>query len=190
MEHKGTKRIETERLILRPFVPEDDEAAFRNWMSDARVTKYLRWTPHRDISDTREILRSWIAAYAESDFYQWAIVPRDEGEPVGTISVVDMDERAAKLHIGYCIGAAWWGRGYTAEAFSALLPFFFDEVGAGRVESMHDPNNPNSGRVMQKCGLKHEATLRKADWNNTGIVDAELYALLAEEYQAMRGPGR
>lgn len=186
MEHKGTKKIETARLVLRPFTPADAPAAFRNWMSDARVTKYLRWPPHRELADTEAILREWICQYARPDFYQWAIAPKDLGEPIGTISVVEMDERSEKLHIGYCIGAAWWGNGYVAEAFSALLPFFFDEVKAGRVEAQHDPNNPNSGRVMAKCGLRHEATLRRADWNNTGIVDAELYALLAEEYCAQR----
>ncbi len=186
MEHKGTIRIETERLILRPFALEDAPAAFRNWMHDARVTKYLRWTPHLAISETETTLRRWIEQYAQPDFYQWAIVPKDLGEPVGTISVVDQEERAAKLHIGYCIGVPWWGKGYTAEAFAALIPFFFDEVGAGRIEAQHDPKNPNSGRVMRKAGLRHEATLRKADWNNTGIVDAELYALLAEEYRLQR----
>ena len=56
----------------------------------------------------------------------------------------------------------------------------------GRIEAQHDPNNPNSGRVIRKAGLRHEATLRRADWNNTGIVDAELYALLAEEYRLQR----
>ena len=186
MEHKGTIRIETERLILRPFAQEDAPAAFRNWMHDARVTKYLRWTPHRELSETETTLRRWIEQYEQPDFYQWAIVPKELGEPVGTISVVDQEERAAKLHIGYCIGVPWWGKGYTAEAFAALIPFFFDEVGAGRIEAQHDPNNPNSGRVMRKAGLRHEATLRRADWNNTGIVDAELYALLAEEYRLQR----
>ena len=43
MNHLGTKTLETERLILRPFVWEDREAMFRNWESDPEVTRYLRW---------------------------------------------------------------------------------------------------------------------------------------------------
>ena len=50
MEHKGTMKLETERLILRPFVIEDVETGFRNWMSDERVTEFLRWPTHDDIS--------------------------------------------------------------------------------------------------------------------------------------------
>ena len=42
MEHKGTVRIETPRLILRQFTEADIEPAFRNWESDDRVTEFLR----------------------------------------------------------------------------------------------------------------------------------------------------
>ena len=64
-----------------------------------------------------------------------------------------------------------------------ILPFLFLEVGANRLESQHDPNNPNFGAVMRKCGLKFEGTLRSADWNNQGIVDASMYSILAEEFK-------
>lgn len=182
MEHKGTVHLETDRLILRPFIIEDIEPAFRNWTSDEQVTKYLRWPTHKDISVTDRVLKSWLECYDAPTFYQWAIELKELGEPIGTISVVDMDERTAKIHIGYCIGSKWWHQGYTSEAFARIIPFFFEEVKAGRIESQHDPNNPNSGNVMKKCGLTYEGTLRKADWSNQGIVDACMYGLLAEEY--------
>lgn len=111
-----------------------------------------------------------------------AIVPKSTDEPIGTISVTDLDERTGKVHIGYCIGSKWWHSGFTSEAFSAIISFFFEEVGARRIESMHDPENPNSGRVMKKCGLIYEGTLRKSDWSNKGIVDACMYGMLASDY--------
>lgn len=182
MEHKGTVRIETDRLILRRFILDDVEASFRNWESDDRVTEFLRWQTAKSISEAEEVIGRWVESYKDKSFYQWAIVPKNLGEPIGTISVVDMDEQTEKLHIGYCIGSKWWHRGYTSEAFSGIIPFLFREVGVNRIESQHDPNNPNSGRVMLKCGLKYEGTLRQADWSNKGIVDACMYALLAEDY--------
>lgn len=186
MEHKGTVRLETERLILRPFTMADCEAAFRNWQGDDKVTEFLRWPTAKSLSTVETVIQSWVDGYADPAFYQWAVVPKDLNEPIGTISVVDQNERADKVHIGYCIGSKWWNRGYMSEAFAAIIPFLFDEVKAGRIESQHDPNNPGSGKVMEKCGLKYEATLRKADWNNKGIVDACMYALLAEEYYQNR----
>ena len=106
-------------------------------------------------------------------------------ESIGSISVVDQDEKTDKVHIGYCIGSKWWHMGITSEAFSAIIPFFFNEVNVNRIESQHDPNNPNSGAVMKKCGLKYEGTLRQADWSNKGIVDACMYGLLREDYMRL-----
>lgn len=182
MEHKGTVSLETERLILRKFTADDVEPAFRNWTSDEKVTEFLRWPTHKNISITESVLKDWIDNYKDNLFYQWAIVPKDLNEPIGTISVVEMDERIDMVHIGYCIGSKWWRKGYTSEAFAGIIPFFFDEVKVQRIESQHDPNNPNSGAVMKKCGLEYEGTLRKADWSNKGIVDACMYSLLAEDY--------
>ena len=182
MEHRGTVCIETERLILRPITMDDVEPAFLNWESDDRVTEFLRWPTARDISQVERVTQEWVNGYADPTFYQWVIVPKALNEPIGTISVVDQDERTDKVHIGYCIGSRWWRMGYTSEAFAAIIPFFFEQVKVQRIEAQHDPNNPGSGAVMRKCGLQYEGTLRKADWSNKGIVDACMYAILAEDY--------
>ena len=181
MEHLGTKRLETERLILRRFTVEDAQAMFRNWASDEEVTKFLTWPAHRSAEVSRRVLEDWVAGYEKPDFYQWAIVPRNFGEPIGTISVVDQDDRCRKAHIGYCIGRNWWHQGMMSEALGAVMDFLFDEVGYQRIESRHDPRNPHSGGVMKKCGMKYEGTLRQSDWNNQGICDASWYAALREE---------
>lgn len=182
MEHKGTKTIETERLLLRKFNENDAGAMFRNWESDSKVTEFLRWKTVSDIGIAEQILNDWIKEYRNDDFYQWAIVLKEIGEPIGTISVVEKNDSLDIVHIGYCIGSKWWNQGITSEAFNAIIPFFFEEIGANRIESQHDPNNPNSGKVMQKCGLKYEGTLRQADWSNKGIVDACIYSLLKSEW--------
>ena len=183
MNHLGTVTMETERLLLRPFVWEDREAMFRNWESDREVTRYLRWQHYESLEDVGTVLREWIDSYQQPDFYQWAIVPRDLGDPIGTISVVEQDDRVGKAAIGYCIGRPWWRQGYTSEALSRIIDFLIAGVGVNRVESWHDPNNPNSGAVMRKCGMTYEATLRQADWNNQGVCDICMYAILAQEWR-------
>ena len=186
MEHKGTKTIETERLLLRQFNKNDAEAMFKNWESDSKVTEFLRWKTAVDISEAESVISDWIQGYENLDFYQWAIVLKELEEPIGTISVVGKNEQLDIVHIGYCIGSKWWHNGITTEAFSAIIPYFFEEVGVNRIESQHDPNNPNSGKVMQKCGLRYEGTLRQADWSNKGIVDACMYSLLKSEWESKR----
>lgn len=189
MNHQGTRVIETERLILRPLCERDAEAAYRNWTGDARVTEYLTWPTHRDVHTTENLMRYWAEQYSKPDFYQWAIELRTLGEPVGTISVVDIKEELELMQLGYCIGSKWWRQGYTSEALAAILPYLFDVVGANRIEAVHDTANPNSGRVMKKCGLQYEGTLRQAGRNNHGIVDVCMFSILRSDWEARKGQG-
>lgn len=182
MKNCGTQRIETDRLILRRYVIEDADAMYKNWASDSEVTKFLTWQPHSSVDVSRGIIENWLKEYSDEKYYQWAIVLKDNGnEPIGDISVVHMKEDISMVHIGYCLGRAWWRRGIMSEALKAVMDFMFDTVEVNRVESRHDPMNPNSGKVMQKCGMKYEGTLRSADRNNQGICDACYYALLRSE---------
>lgn len=183
MTHCGTKTIETPRLTLRAFRLSDAPAAYRNWTSDEKVTEFLRWRTHSDVSETERVIKDWIERYERPDFYQWAIVLKEIGEPIGTISVVGTDDAIDMVHVGYCIGSKWWRQGITTEAYRAIIPFLFEKVGANRIESNHDPNNPNSGAVMRKCGLTYEGTLRQASRSNKGLVDAAVYSILRSEWE-------
>lgn len=182
MKNCGTQRIETDRLILRRYKIEDADAMYKNWASDSEVTKFLTWQPHSSVEVSRGIIEDWLKEYSDEKYYHWAIVLKDNGnEPIGGISVVHMNEDISMVHIGYCLGRAWWRRGIMSEALKAVTDFMFDTVEVNRVEARHDPRNPNSGKVMQKCGMKCEGTLRSADRNNQGICDACYYALLRSE---------
>ena len=177
LTHKGTQTIETNRLILRRATPRDAEAMFRNWTSDAEVTKYLTWPTHQNIDITQMVVNSWVAEYEKADYYHWMIILKEINEPIGSLLATTVG-RAESAHIGYCIGKAWWHKGLVAEALQAVIAFLFREVGYHRIEAMHDPNNPNSGAVMRKCGMQYEGTSRASDRNNQGICDAAHYAIL------------
>jgi len=178
MKNLGTKRIETKRLILRKFELTDADDMYKNWASDDKVTKFLTWPTHKDIEISRKVVEMWVKDYSEDNNYQWCIELKSIGEAIGSIGVVDYKENIEAVEIGYCIGSKYWGMGITTEALKALIEFFFEEVGVNRIEARHDPVNANSGKVMQKCGLKYEGTRIKADRNNSGICDVAMYGLI------------
>ena len=183
LTHKGTQTIETSRLILRKAVREDAEPMFRNWASDPEVTKYLTWPTYEKVETAYQILELWSKEYEKPDYYQWMIVLKELGEPIGSISVVRQNDRVEEAEIGYCIGSRWWHQGVMTEALTAVIEYLFTEVGMNRVAARHDPNNPNSGAVMRKCGMKYEGTHRACDRNNQGICDAAQYAILRSEWE-------
>lgn len=183
LTHKGTRTIETSRLILRRVIREDAEPMFRNWASDPEVTKYLTWPTHDSAAVSEMVLESWLREYERENYYQWMIVLKEIGEPIGTISVVRQNELVQEAEIGYCIGRNWWHKGIVSEALRAVMDFLFTEVGMNRIAARHDPNNPHSGGVMRKCGMKYEGTHRACDRNNQGICDAAQYAILRRDWE-------
>lgn len=96
--------------------------------------------------------------------------------------MVKIEEDIKCVHIGYCLSRKWWHQGITTEAFAAVIQFLFEEVQVNRIEAHHDVLNPNSGKVMAKCGLQYEGTLRQTGINQTGLADMAVYALLAQDY--------
>lgn len=182
LDHKGTCIIETERLILRQFRASDAEFMFKNWASDKEVTKFLTWNAHRSISDSEYVINLWTSQYNDISRYNWAIVLKELGEPIGGIDVVHIYENTDTAEIGYDIGRKWWGQGIVTEAFKAIIPYLF-EVGFNQIRAAHAVKNPASGRVMEKCGLKYEGTFRQFFRANSGeLLDISYRSILREEF--------
>lgn len=182
MNHKGTKQIETDRLILRRFTISDAQDLYRNITSDLNVNKFLTWEIHRDISETRALLKDWEEKYRDPARYCWAVVLKEFGEVIGNISAPTVKERSETVEVTYCLGSRYWGQGIIPEAIKAVMKYLFTEVGVNRIEAGFDSNNPNSGRVMEKAGMIREGLLRQGGRNNQGLFDLVLYGIIKEDF--------
>lgn len=181
MNHCGTIPLETDRLLLRQFQPEDAPDFYRNITSSPEVSRFLTWENLHSVAETEDLLKDFISRYENPERYCWAIVMKDTGEVIGTIAAPTVKNRTEALEVTYAIGKAWWGKGITAEALQAVMDFLFDRVGANRIEAGHDVNNPASGRVMQKVGMRQEGIHRQAGRNNQGLFDLVFYAKLKQD---------
>ena len=182
MNHLGTRKLETERLLLRRFELSDAEEMFENWANDSEVTKYLTWPAHQNITVTKSVLEDWVSQYDNNQYYQWGIELKEDNQLIGSIGIVRLDNQIKSVHVGFCIGQKWWGKGIMSEALEKLMDYFFNEIKANRVDSRHDPRNIGSGKVMQNCGMLYEGTVKQGDWNNQGICDYSIYGLTLEDY--------
>lgn len=174
MIHCGPIVIETSRLILRPFTEDDAQNMFANWASDPEVTKFLTWPTHDSVETTRKVIGFW-SDREDITNYNWCIALKSNDEAIGSIAVVSIDESAATFEIGYCISRRFWGQGITAEAAGALIEKLFQHTDVKRIIAKHDLNNPNSGKVMQKAGMRFFEN-REAE-NNTGKCTVAVYSI-------------
>ncbi len=187
MIHKGTKKLDTNRLILRRFKIEDANDMYNNWASNPNVSKYVTWSPHKDVNDTKKLLEEWIKNYDEIDTYKWVVEIKDTKEIMGSIDVVSKKFlEFGVCEIGYCYGEKYWNKGYATECLEAVMKYLFDECDAYVICAEHLSENPASGRVMIKSGLKYEGTLRSRYVDPDGIRNDLLsYSITKDEYKKL-----
>ena len=185
MQELGSKVIKTKRLMLRPFQKGDAEEMYQNWAHDPEVTKYLTWTPHKSVEETKAICALWEEEAKKPNVYHWAMVYA--GELIGDITLLNVGYSETGI-VGYCMAKKFWGKGLMTEAFQEVIRFAFEEVGLHRIEGMHVKQNSGSSRVMEKCGLKYEGTKRDGmrllstgEW-----VDIVVRGILKEDYFAQK----
>lgn len=177
MKHCGTRIIETPRLLLRPFCSADAEAIYHNWASDPQVTRYLTWRFHESIRESERLLKEWLGNYRHKNYYQWAVVLRSLGEPIGSIGCAEVDRRHQVFELGYCMGKKWWGNGLMTEAANAVVDYMFHDVKCRRIIARYARENGASRRVMEKIGML--PALQEAETMRTvnGIFTCPVYEI-------------
>ena len=141
--------FETERLVIRSFVPEDAEAAFR-WCGDPAVNTYMIYPLYHRAEDVRAWLES--RDLDDPDSYDEAIVLKSTGELIGSGGMVYHPERNA-WEIGYNLRADQWGHGYVVEYLTALMDEIRKVRSVEAIDGVFAAENYKSRRVMEKLGM-------------------------------------
>jgi ribosomal-protein-alanine N-acetyltransferase len=176
IKHVGTIPINTERLTLRKFTLDDISDVYEKWTSCQ--DSYFWEPPHKNIEETKTEVTKYVNNYNRLDWYMWAVI--FEKELVGLVCGNEINENLRSICIGYCITKSQWNKGIATEASKALIKLFFD-IGFNRVFSGHNPLNPASGRVMEKCGMQYEGKIRGGSMYRGEICDFLQYALLKSD---------
>ena len=109
---------------------------------------------------------------------------RAEGQRVGDVSLAPIDERRGWANLGYWVHPDHWGKGYATEAASFAVTHGFEELALHRVSATIVADNDASKRVVEKLGFVHEGTKRDDAFVGGEYVDREVYAALADEWEA------
>lgn len=129
--------IQTERLVLRRYRPEDAQGIFECYAQDEEVTRFLTWRPHRDIEATISFVTGRICAWEQGDDFTWAITML-HGTLIGGIGLRIRDFKA---DFGYVIGRPYWRNGYATEALLAIVQWAIGQPPIHRVWGVCDVAN-------------------------------------------------
>lgn len=172
--------VETERLHLRRFAPEDS-AALYGFLGDAELLKY---EPYAAFSHDECVREAGMRAGNEAF---WAVCLKAENTLIGSLTL--LKQRYATWEIGFVFRRDMHGNGYAAEAASAMIDRAFRVWQAHRIIAMCNPDNTPSLRLLQRLGLRNEGRLRSNVWLESAEAgdnkwrDTLLYALLRDEWE-------
>lgn len=188
-------RLETARLVARPFGP-DDARPLRRAL-DANAQHLRPWIPFmadepRSLRETAEWLREQRAEFDQDVAYRYGLFGRDasggEDSLVGSICLFKRVGPGGR-EIGYWIHKDHGGRGFASEASSMMVRIAFevadpvDPQPVDRVEIHCSPENGASWGVAKKLGFRHEATLARRHVDTEGTVgDTMIWTLFASDY--------
>lgn len=178
---KVQKKLETDRLILRPFTM-DDVARVQELAGNKDVAKTTLGIPH---PYTLEVAKSWIENHpgmVKNGTLPFAIVLRTESVIVGTMTI-RVNEAHKKGELAYWVGKEYWGNGYATEAAKEIVRYSFEDLNLNRVWAMAMSKNPASVKVMINVGMKKEGVL-KQDVIKFGVFeDSDIYGLIKSDYK-------
>lgn len=145
----------TERLILRNFTFQDTQSSFECWGEDETTGKYFPFLPVTSITDMEQLIRM----YSENE-YMWAVIEKSTDSVIGHVNISIPYESLRVGELAYLLGSKWWGKGYAAEAVTAILHFMFTQKDIHLIEAKYNENNLQSARLLKKLGFQYDGTLR------------------------------
>lgn len=159
----STVRLETERLLLRPFVEEDLTDLFA-YASVPGVGEMAGWPHHTSIETSSMILQSFIRKKEVL-----AIFHKVDGKVIGSLGLhaswandEDMYQHLKIKEIGYVLSKDYWGQGLVPEAVQAVIAFGFGNLGLDALSCAHFQSNDQSRRVIEKCGFQF---VKESQWH-------------------------
>lgn len=175
-------RLETPRLILRKLRLSDTEDYFARLGSSPDVTKGLTFEPHKDISESVASIEKALRRYEAGGCYRWAVALPQDDRIIGVMELLKFDEERETCSFAYMFGKDYWGQGYGTEALRAAMEFAFTRLGVRKIEVDHFSDNPASGAVMRKVGMKYVGTIPGKYEKSGEKKDAVCYSMTKEQF--------
>ena len=180
-------KLTTDRLLLREFAG-DDWPAVLAYQSDPLYLRYYSWT-QRTAKDVQAFVRRFIDWQGEEPRknFQFAVILRAKGRLIGSCGIRIGQGNGRKADLGYEIAPRYWGQGYATEAARAVVAFGFGDLRLHRIWASCLAENVASARVLEKLGMRREATLRENQWMKGRWWDTLVYGILEHEWAAGTG---
>ncbi len=182
MKYAEFETLKTARLWLRKMTMEDAQTYFERLASSEAVTRYMLFSPQKELAESVESVKKALARYESRAAYRWVLDLPGEGL-IGVVDLLRFDEESDSCSFAYMIGEDYWGMGYGTEAVKAVFGFAFEKMELSCIEADHMAENPASGAVMRKAGMQYVRTDKAKYEKNGARRDAHVYRITRQDWR-------
>jgi RimJ/RimL family protein N-acetyltransferase len=178
--------IETDRLTLREFRPEDFDAVHA-YASDPLVTRFTSFGPNSP-EETREFLARTLeaAAAVPRRGYTFGVIERATARLIGSCGLEACDQTERHYSFGYCFNRDVWRQGFGKETARAIVKFGFEQLDSHRLMALVFTGNTASARILEGLGFRQEGLLRQGMYAREWWHDILTFAQLRSEWRDQR----
>ena len=172
--------LESERLVLRPFV-ESDAGTAERYLNDKELasnTASINY-PYPE-GDAVKWIKRQQRLWQSGEACVFAIRLRSTDELIGAMGL-EINSVNCNAELGYWLGRPFWNKGFCTEAAQKVIEYGFDSIGLHRIFAHHMVRNPASGRVLKKIGMTREGMLRNHARKWGVFEDVVVYGMLAKD---------
>lgn len=168
------KKIQTDRLLLRPIVAGDIDHVFKG-LSHPDVIKYYGVSFHT-FEATKEQM-TWFADLEKNGTGIWfAVCSLDDKTFYGAGGLSSLSKEHRKAEIGFWLMPGFWGQGIMTEAMPLICDYGFDRLGLHRIEGFVESDNTNCKNAMAKLDFQHEGTMKECEMKHGRFISLDIYA--------------
>lgn len=150
-------KLITKRLLLNPFSI-DDASVVAKLAGDKKIHDMTDELPY---PYEQHMAVEWINTHDfNSCNHVFAIRLKEVNELMGCVNILQSYKHKRGM-LGYWIGVNYWNKGYGTEAINEVIRYGFEELGLNKIWAESFEHNKASAKIMEKCGMKDEATLKK-----------------------------
>ena len=178
-------RLETERLVIRPFEL-DDAAALHGVVSQEEVIEYLP----EDAMSMEEVQHviSWLTDCYEKNTpecilkFTLAVISKEDEKLIGWCGLGPLEFSPEEIEIFYGLSKDRWGKGIAIEAATTVLRYGFETLRLDQIVTVTDPRNAASVKVIEKLGMIYRKKIEKLPQKFSSYEGCLYYSLSREEY--------
>jgi [ribosomal protein S5]-alanine N-acetyltransferase len=172
--------METSRLLLKKIEGKHVYDIFE-YSSNPKVSQFLLWDTHLTLENSENYVKFVHEGYARNRPEFGIFLKTNPEKMIGAIAAWWVSEIHKTMEVGVVLHEQHWGQGIVTEALKEMFEYCWKSYDVIRIQGRCKKENTQSHRMLEKCGMSYEGTLRANVFAKGESWDMEIFSLIRKQ---------